>query len=214
MTWMKGTNTSSADSVMTENWDNWLISQRAVLTFIKTWTGWRAGQRNLMKFDKELRNNPLHQYRLEAKPLASRSVEKDLWVLVDNGFHEPAVSPCDQESQRGVKTACFPSNELSVYSPKQVEVFLRARDPQIFARDKDIHDKDYEVQNLTVIDERKKPENFYFKGLSFTCILEKMRSDLGKVKDHICSVQLIKDQGHIDSMKEIQFLSLPFDSIA
>lgn len=62
---------------------------------------------------------------------------------------------------------------------------------------------------LFVIEERKKLETFYFKGLSSTSILEKMRSDLAKVKDHICSGQFIKDRGHIDSTKEIQLWSLP-----
>lgn len=65
------------------------------------------------------------------------------------------------------------------------------------------------THRLFVIVEKKKLETFYFKGLSVTCILEKVRSDLAKVKDYICNVQLMKDQGHINSMKEIQLWSLP-----
>jgi len=48
-------------------------------------------ERNLMKFNKGKcmvlhlgRNNPMHQYRLRADLLESRSVERDLSVLVDN----------------------------------------------------------------------------------------------------------------------------------
>ena len=49
------------------------------------------GRKHWLKFNKGNcrapclgKNNPLHQYRLEAKLLKSISAEKDLWVLVDS----------------------------------------------------------------------------------------------------------------------------------
>jgi len=40
MTWMKGQSVPSASLLMTQNWEVWLIHQKAVLPFSVTWTGW------------------------------------------------------------------------------------------------------------------------------------------------------------------------------
>jgi len=31
--------------LLPQNWEEWLIHQKAVLPFSETWTGWRVGQR-------------------------------------------------------------------------------------------------------------------------------------------------------------------------
>jgi len=35
----------SASLLLTQNWEEWWIHQKAVLPFSETWTGWRVGQR-------------------------------------------------------------------------------------------------------------------------------------------------------------------------
>ena len=37
----------SASLLMTQNWEEWWIHQKAVLPFSETWTGWRVGQRGI-----------------------------------------------------------------------------------------------------------------------------------------------------------------------
>jgi len=42
---MKRQSVPSASLMKTQNWEEWLIHQKAVLPFSETWTGWRVGQR-------------------------------------------------------------------------------------------------------------------------------------------------------------------------
>jgi len=45
MTWMKGQSVPSASFLMTQNWEEWWMHQKAVLSFSVTWTGWKVGHR-------------------------------------------------------------------------------------------------------------------------------------------------------------------------
>jgi len=42
---MKGQCVPSAALLMTQNWEEWLMHQQAVLPLSETWTGWRVGRR-------------------------------------------------------------------------------------------------------------------------------------------------------------------------
>jgi len=42
---MKRQSVTSASLLMTQNWEEWWIHQKAVLPFRKTWTAWRAEHR-------------------------------------------------------------------------------------------------------------------------------------------------------------------------
>ncbi|GAB0207124.1 mitochondrial enolase superfamily member 1 [Grus japonensis] len=90
MTWTRGQSVPSASLLTIQNWEEWLIHQKAVLPFSETWTGWRVGWCRT-KFNKGKcrvlhlgRNNPKHRYRLGVDMLGSSAAEKDLGVLVNN----------------------------------------------------------------------------------------------------------------------------------
>ncbi|GAB0186330.1 mitochondrial enolase superfamily member 1 [Grus japonensis] len=76
---------------MTQNWEEWLLHHECAAIQRDLDRLENGAERRLMKLNKGKhkvlllgRNNPKHQYMLEAERLENTSAEKDFEVLVDN----------------------------------------------------------------------------------------------------------------------------------
>ncbi|KAJ7420144.1 hypothetical protein WISP_49893 [Willisornis vidua] len=91
MTWLKRQVAPQQVSMVTQSWEEQPISEKVVQPFRRTSEGLERWAVNCLKFNKSKcmvlhlgKNYPMHQHRLGANLLESSSVEKDLWILVDN----------------------------------------------------------------------------------------------------------------------------------